>query len=165
MHRPDTELIIRNTIFGVEDSLVSTMGLLAGVAVAGVARETIILTGIILIAVEGFSMGVGSILTEHSVAEFQGKDTSVSRRDVKGGAIMLGSYIAAGFIPLIPYTFLPLGTAFWVSVALSLASLFSLGAIAARVFRTRVLAHGMEMLTIGGAALLIGVIVGRIVNL
>ena len=51
-------------IFGVEDSLVSTVGLLSGVAVAGVNRSGIFVTGVILIFVEAFSMGVGNFLSE-----------------------------------------------------------------------------------------------------
>jgi VIT1/CCC1 family predicted Fe2+/Mn2+ transporter len=51
-------IYLRNFIFGVEDSLVSTVGLLSGVAVAGVASRTILLTGVVLIFVEAFSMAV-----------------------------------------------------------------------------------------------------------
>ncbi|MDO8462714.1 MAG: VIT1/CCC1 transporter family protein [bacterium] len=159
-----TELLVRNIIFGVEDSLVSTMGLLAGVAVSGVSRSTIIVTGAILIFVEGFSMGAGSLLTEHSVAEFQGKEARVTKRDVLGGAIMLASYFFAGFIPLLPYVFLSVQAAFWVSIACSLLALFLLGIGGALVFRTRAIGHGLEMLLVGGGALAIGVAVGRVVH-
>ena len=50
----------RNFIFGVEDSLVSTVGLLSGVAIAGVPSRTILLTGVVLILVEAFSMAAGA---------------------------------------------------------------------------------------------------------
>ena len=46
-------LIVRNFTFGVEDSLVSTVALLAGIAIANVETKTIVLTGIVLIFVEG----------------------------------------------------------------------------------------------------------------
>lgn len=35
----------RNFIFGVEDSLVSTVGLLSGVAIAGVAQRSLLAVG------------------------------------------------------------------------------------------------------------------------
>ena len=60
-------LYMRNLIFGAEDSLVSTVGLLSGIAIGGVPKSAIILTGIVLIFVEAFSMGVGSYLSEYSV--------------------------------------------------------------------------------------------------
>jgi hypothetical protein len=43
---------LRNFIFGVEDSLVSTVGLLAGVAAGGVSSAAILTTGLVLIVVE-----------------------------------------------------------------------------------------------------------------
>lgn len=66
-------LIIRNFVFGVEDSLVSTVGLLAGIAFAGVEAKTVVLTGAVLIFVEAFSMGVGSLLSEQSVEQYEEK--------------------------------------------------------------------------------------------
>ena len=73
-------LIIRNFTFGVEDSLVSTVGLLAGIALAGVGRETIVVTGLVLIFVEAFSMGVGSLLSEQSVEEYESsKEVSLAK--------------------------------------------------------------------------------------
>ena len=50
----------------MEDSLVSTVGLLSGVAVANVPMTTILLTGLILIFVEAISMAAGSFLSEYS---------------------------------------------------------------------------------------------------
>ncbi len=60
---------LRNFIFGVEDSLVSTVGLLAGVAAAEISAQAILTTGLVLIVVEGFSMGIGSFLTEETTEE------------------------------------------------------------------------------------------------
>jgi len=62
--------LFRNFIFGVEDSLVSTVGLLSGIAAADTSRFTIITTGIVLIFVEAFSMGIGSFLSEETSEQF-----------------------------------------------------------------------------------------------
>ncbi len=66
----DRKVYLRNFVFGVEDSLVSTVGLLSGVAAAGVETKTIVLTGVVLIIVEALSMAVGSYLSEYSVEEY-----------------------------------------------------------------------------------------------
>ena len=63
-------LFMRNFVFGAEDSLVSTVGLLAGVATAGVLQKEIIISGVVLIFVEAFSMSVGSFLSERTTEEF-----------------------------------------------------------------------------------------------
>jgi len=57
-----TPLNFRNFVFGVEDSLVSTVWLLSGAAAVVVAQETVLPTDFVLIFVEEFSMGVGSFL-------------------------------------------------------------------------------------------------------
>ncbi|MDO8600668.1 MAG: VIT1/CCC1 transporter family protein [bacterium] len=156
-----TPLYIRNFIFGVEDSLVSTVGLLSGVAIAGVERHTILLTGLVLIFVEAFSMGVGSFLSEHSVEEYAAQREVSSRRSVGGAVIMFGSYLVSGFIPLAPYVLWQASSAFWISIVFSLAALFLLGACGARLFKIGILRKGFEMLFVGGIAIGVGVFVGQ----
>ncbi|MBI2483445.1 VIT1/CCC1 transporter family protein [Candidatus Uhrbacteria bacterium] len=155
----------RNAIFGVEDSLISTLGLLAGLAVADAERATIILTGVVLIAVEAFSMGVGSLLSEHSVEELESRRTLPMRKAASGGAVMFVSYVAAGFIPLGPYAIFPVSHALWYSVIGTLGALFVLGVLVAWESRTRMIRHGCEMLLFGGAAIAVGMIVGRLAQI
>jgi VIT1/CCC1 family predicted Fe2+/Mn2+ transporter len=153
---------VRNFIFGVEDSLVSTVGLLSGVAVAGLPRHDIFLTGIVLIFVEAFSMGVGSYLSESSAEEFTGTNKSLS---VQGSLIMFFSYFAAGFIPLAPYLIFNVNPALVFSISLSLLALFILGVVSSKFFKQKhTTKHGVKMLVIGGMAIAVGVIVGKLVN-
>jgi len=155
---------IRNFIFGVEDSLVSTVGLLSGVVVGGASKDVVILTGIVLIFVSALSMGVGSLLSEHSVEVYVKQGEVPLRRSVLGGLVMFFSYFVSGFIPLFPYLIIGVSYAFWVSIAVSLLSLFLLGAISGRVFHAKVFREGMEVVIIGGAAVVLGVIIGKIIG-
>lgn len=153
---------VRNFIFGVEDSLVSTVGLLSGIAVAGLSKHNIFLTGIVLIFVEAFSMGVGSYLSEESAEEYTRAKKSLS---LQGALIMFFSYFAAGFIPLAPYLVFSVNPAFFISIILSLVALFMLGLVSSKIFKTdHTLRHGIRMLIIGGAAIAVGIIVGKLVN-
>lgn len=155
---------LRNFIFGVEDSLVSTVGLLSGVAVVGTSAKTIILAGVVLIFVEAFSMGVGSLLSENVAKEFkEGREVSM-KRSLVPSLIMFLSYFFAGFIPLAPYIYLEVKTAFYVSIISALVALFILGMASARLTGRGIFRHGMEMLVIGGTAIGLGVLVGTIVN-
>ena len=151
---------IRNFIFGVEDSLVSTVGLLSGIAVAGTEPETIILAGIVLIAVEAFSMGAGSLLSEHSAREISLRQEVPIRTSFQSAAIMFLSYFFAGFIPLAPYIFPPVSLAFWTSIGASLFALLILGAVSGKKAGIRLLHPALEMLFIGGAAIGLGALVG-----
>ena len=155
---------MRNFIFGVEDSLVSTAGLLSGVASAGVSRGNILATGIILIFVEAFSMAVGSFLSERSAEEYLARAELPNRRSVGVGSVMFISYFATGFIPLFPYLVFDVSVAFPASIIASLITLFILGLVAARVFRVKLLRSGVRMLVVGGLAIALGVAVGSFVR-
>ncbi len=154
---------IRSFTFGVEDSLVSTVGLLAGLEAGGAARGVIIGTGIIYLFVEAFSMAVGSFLSEHSGAEYlsEGDQGSV-RRSFKDGGIMFLSFAVAGFVPLAPYLLAVQSLGFILSIALSAITLFILGVVNAKFTKTNFWKKGLEMLVLGGVAIGVGVAIGYI---
>ncbi|MFH2085410.1 MAG: VIT1/CCC1 transporter family protein [bacterium] len=161
-HHAPHDTYLRNFIFGVEDSLVSTVGLLAGVAAADISARAILTTGLVLIVVEGFSMGVGSFLTEETTEEMAG-DPLQTIEAIKGGATMLISYCLAGLIPLFPYAFLTGSTAITVSVILSLIGLLGLGYGTFLYFgRPHPWKHAFKMFLLGGSAVLMGMVVGNL---
>jgi VIT1/CCC1 family predicted Fe2+/Mn2+ transporter len=155
-------LVIRNFTFGVEDSLVSTVGLLAGIAVAGVAQESIVVTGTVLIFVEAFSMAVGSLLSEQSVEEYEARREVSLRKPALAAAVMFVSYVVAGLIPLIPYVISVSNSAVLWSVALTLLSLFLLGMFNAHLIKIRAWRDGLITLFMGGLAIAVGIVVGQL---
>jgi len=159
---------LRSFIFGVEDSLVSTVGLLSGVAASGAIMKSIVLAGVVLIFVEAFSMGAGSLLSENIAEEFSvGKETSMFASLVPS-IVMFFSYLFAGFIPLFPYIFFRISIAFWLSILFSLIALFVLGMVSVRLSHDgtagHMTKHGIRMLIVGGVSIALGVIVGMFVN-
>ncbi|MBI1908431.1 VIT1/CCC1 transporter family protein [Candidatus Uhrbacteria bacterium] len=60
---------IREIVFGLEDSLVSTVGTVTGVAVGSGDRFVVILSGVVLVVVEAISMAAGSYLSSKSARE------------------------------------------------------------------------------------------------
>lgn len=156
--------LYRNFIFGVEDSLVSTVGLLSGVAIAGVPRETIVLTGVVLILVEALSMAAGSFLSEVSAEEYEAAGAPTSRRSVWAGAVMFGSYFVAGFVPLFPYVVYPPGAAFQLSIVYSLLALFALGLLSGALSRSNLWRAALRMALVGGVAIAAGVGAGLLLS-
>ncbi len=156
---------IRNFIFGVEDSLVSTIGLVSGVAVAGQSNKSIVLTGTILVFVEAFSMGVGSLLSENSAEEFEGKKDVALSKDLGYAAVMFVSYLVSGFIIVAPYMFLNSRNAFWLAIGISVVGLFGLGVWSGKVARVHWLKRAVSMSLIGGVTILLGIIVGKIAGI
>src|SRR3989344_5900160 len=158
--RTTLALYMRNFVFGVEDSLVSTVGLLSGIAIAGVPRGTIFITGVVLIFVEAFSMAAGSFISEFSAEEYVGGEVSRGK-PVRAGIVMFFSYFVSGFIPLFPYLFFQTNQAFPVSIACSLAALFILGVASGRFVKKTLFGHGIRMLIVGGLAIGVGVRAGQ----
>lgn len=157
-------LYIRNFIFGAEDSLVSTVGLLAGVVSAGIARKEVVISGIVLICIEAFSMSVGSFLSERTTEESFSDYRPHESNSLLAAVIMFVSYLVCGLIPLSPYLILMIDQAFGWSIAISLAALFILGFVSAKILKTPVLRSGLRMLIVGGFAIGLGIIVGMIIK-
>ena len=157
-------IYIRNIIFGVEDSLVSTVGLLAGIA-SQTSREIILLTGIVYIFVEGFSMAVGSFLSEEATEEYLSLKKVPFKQSIIGSIVMFFSFVLAGLIQIAPYIFIFSQTAVMVSIAASIVALFILGFISGEVTKTGMFSRGLRMAILAGAAIFIGIMVGKFVSI
>lgn len=150
-----------NFTFGVEDSLVSTVGLASGIAVAGMETKAILLTGMVLIFVEALSMGVGSFLTDQSVSEFDSHKEEPAKNSIPGAIVMFLSYYFAGLIPLVPYILLGSKSGFWASIFVTLCSLFALGYVNGSYSKVHPIKEGVKMASFGGLAILGGVLIGQ----
>lgn len=153
-------LYLRTIIFGINDSLVSTVGFLAGINVAGVPRTTVILTGIIYALVEAFSMAMGDFLSEETAEEYVKHGNIRDRSPAIAAVLMFVSSVLAALVPLMPYLLFTGGEALLVSCAASILGLFIVGAASARFSRLPVLWRGARMALLGGAAIGMGVVVG-----
>jgi VIT1/CCC1 family predicted Fe2+/Mn2+ transporter len=159
------ELYIRNIIFGISDSLVSTVGLLAGIDVSGTSKHIIILTGVTYAFVEAFSMAVGSFLSEESVEEDNINGEVKTSGPFVAGTIMFLSFIVASFIPIMPYMFLGLTVALFLSIGVSIVALFIVGVISAGKNKVNLLKSGLRMALLGGMAIILGVVVGKFLKI
>ena len=156
-------LYLRTIIFGINDSLVSTVGFLAGINVAGVPRSTIVLTGIIYATVEAFSMATGDFISEESAEEYESKSSVNNHSSIVAGVIMFISSVLAALVPLAPYLIFANGTALIVSAGASIIGLFIVGVLSARFSRLPVVWRGVRMAVLGGGSIIIGIIVGLFV--
>lgn len=146
----------RNLLFGAEDSLVSTVGVLFGVASSSAyTQQQILVTGLIVIAVEALSMGAGSYLTETETEEYEGSGDGKSSHIVSA-LIMFASYVFFGLITLLPYLVIPVSSARYISLTFTLVILFLLGFLP-----TRNIKSAIRMAVIAGFAVLIGFVLAR----
>ncbi|PIR67000.1 MAG: hypothetical protein COU51_00905 [Parcubacteria group bacterium CG10_big_fil_rev_8_21_14_0_10_36_14] len=127
-------------------------------------KMTILVTGMILIFVEAFSMGAGSFISEHSAQEYAKKKNN-DRQTTSASLVMFVSYFIAGLIPIFPYLIMDIELAFWVSISASVLGLGLLGFINAKIYNTKVFHHAFEMLLIGGVAIGVGTLVGKLADM
>lgn len=95
---------IRDIVFGLEDGLVSTVGVLTGIASGTNDHFVVILSGFVLVIVEALSMGVGSFLSTQSEKDMQQrrfKDLkALIKEDPKAAeAILVRHYKEIGLTP------------------------------------------------------------------
>lgn len=93
---------VRNLVYGLEDSFISTTGLLVGITFAGVPLPYIVTSGVILILVEALSMAFGSMVSEESFL-IAAKNSYTTTRLFLYASTMFVSYVAAGVLVLLPY--------------------------------------------------------------
>lgn len=149
---------LRSIVFGCQDALVSTTGIVIGISAAVSNRQFIVLSALVTVSVEALSMAAGQYLSEKSV-----HDLSNNRhRDnlALGSLFMFISYLVGGFIPIIPILIFPINISPLITTLFSFIGLFALGFLKAKFFANHPWRSAIEMLVIGGLATLIGLLVG-----
>jgi predicted membrane protein (TIGR00267 family) len=95
---------IRQLVFGFEDSLVSTLGAITGIAGGSQDNYVVVLAGVVIIFVESLSMGVGTFLSSKSEREVIEatieKERKLITRDPEGEKKEIRAYLKRrGFKP------------------------------------------------------------------
>lgn len=152
---------LRSIVFGLQDSLVSTTGVVAGISTGVSDPKIILLAGLVAVAVEALSMGAGQYLSERSVHQLEKNHTD---NLIVGASLMFLSYAVAGVVPIAPVLFLPYPGSILLSVTFALFALFLVGFLTGRFLNVSALRNGVTMLFVGGLATVLGVIVGIILK-
>lgn len=113
---------VRNLVYGLEDSFISTTGVVVGVTFAGLPNIHIIITGIVLVLAEALSMAFGSFISEESFL-IASKSSYTIGQVIFYATTMFISYVSAGILILIPY-FLNLKYNYAYSVGIAIVSIF-----------------------------------------
>lgn len=151
---------LQSAMFGFNDALVSTTGVIVGISTGTSNKEVVILAGVVTILVEALSMGSGQYLSSKSAHQL---DKSESFRvPIISGIIMFFAYFAAGLVPLIPIIFFPIEYSRNVAIVAALTGLLILGYVKGKVVKVSPIRSALEIFVIGGLATAIGIVVGNI---
>lgn len=83
----------------------------------------------------------------------------------KNAVFMLFSYIFGGMFPLISYLLLPISSAIYISVGVTLLGLFLLGVATTHYTSTKPSKAGFRLVIMGGTAFVVGVVVGELASI
>lgn len=153
---------LQSAMFGFNDALVSTTGVIVGVAAGTGSKEVVILAGAVTILVEALSMGSGQYLSARSAHQLE--KTESFRGPLIGGIIMFVSYFLAGLVPLLAIILFPISYAAYVAIGASLTCLLVLGYLKGKVVGASPIRSALEVFIIGGVGTAIGLIVGTVLN-
>ncbi|OGK17149.1 hypothetical protein A2690_02145 [Candidatus Roizmanbacteria bacterium RIFCSPHIGHO2_01_FULL_39_12b] len=150
---------LRSILFGIEDSLVSTTGLIAGISIGSDNSKFILLAGFVAVAIEAVSMGAGEYLSDDAVRELE-KLRRYKGNPLLSGTLMLVSYFFAGMIPLLPIIFFKFPLSLLLSITFAFLGLFLLGYIKGKILNVSPIKGGIKILLVGGLATILGIFVG-----
>jgi VIT1/CCC1 family predicted Fe2+/Mn2+ transporter len=159
---------VRAGVFGVQDGIVSTFGLVMGVAGAQVSPEAVLIAGVAGAVSGAVSMGAGEyvsvkvqreMLTARGAVEDDGNVSPHRAAFANSGLFVLG----AAF-PLAPFLVLVGLPAVVTSSVLSIVALFVTGALLTRLTKRSPWTSGARMLVIGGGAGVLGYLVGSLLG-
>ncbi|KKU33997.1 MAG: hypothetical protein UX57_C0003G0014 [Candidatus Uhrbacteria bacterium GW2011_GWE2_46_68] len=155
---------MREVIFGMEDSLITSLGTVTGMAAGGQDRFVILLSGVVVTIVSIASMSAGSYLSAKSAIGIQKPFQSESRlvfASLRSALTMAVSYAAGGFLPLLPYLFLPIATALYITPCFIALILFCVGIGSAYYTKRSYWKSGLEMMGVSLGAAVIGYLIGQ----
>ena len=157
---------VRELVYGANDGLITTFAVVAGVSGGGLAPVAVIICGVANLLADGLSMGVGNYLairSHESVLQAQGLPEQETY-PVKHGFATFIAFVLAGVIPLLPYVSgLAPDASFRWSVALTLLTMFAIGATRSTVGMIVWWRGGLEMLGLGGVVALVAYWTGALV--
>lgn len=150
---------LRSGLFGLQDGLVSTTGVVVGISAGVEDKMIIILAAFVAVSVEASSMAAGQYTSEKAVHQMDktGKHTD---NLLIGALIMFLSYFLAGLVPIIPTVILNQPEARAISVIAAFIGLFIVGFVKGKIVQHNALRSAIELFIIGGIATAIGLIVG-----
>lgn len=161
---------LRDIVFGVHDALLTNIGIVTGFVAALQDSKLIIIAALIDVFISAFAMAFGTYLSRTSESEYLErrleKESHADLQDslanpITAGIVMWATYVVAGMIPLIPF-FMPISTveAMRYGVVLALFVFFGVGMLKGIITRTSAVKSGLQFLSFGGFAAVIGYLIG-----
>jgi len=154
---------LRSLMFGLQDGIVSTTGVVVGISTGVNNKEIVVLAALVAVTVEATSMAAGLYSSEKAVHQM---DKSGKHTDslLIGALIMFIAYMIGGSFSIIPTIIFDQSTGRILAVASAFTGLFIIGYIKGHIVEHKPLRSAVELFIIGSIATTIGVIVGNLLK-
>ncbi|WP_207308847.1 VIT1/CCC1 transporter family protein [Marinobacter salicampi] len=138
-------------VYGANDGLITTFAIVAGVAGAGLSNSVVLILGFASLLADGFSMATSDYLAERTPSD-QHSGSNRAPAMKHGLATFIG-FVTPGVVPLIAYL-IPISDEyrFPLAGAMTLVTLFVVGAGRGLVATLPPWRAGAEMLVVGALA-------------
>lgn len=150
---------LRSGMFGLQDGLVSTTGVVVGISTGIDNKPIIVLAALVAVMVEATSMAAGQYSSEKAVHQMDktGKHTDSL---LLGALIMFVAYFIGGLFSIIPTVLFRQPEARYIAIMSSFIGLFIVGYIKGKVVDHKPMRSAIELFIIGAVATSIGIAVG-----
>ena len=150
---------LRSGLFGIQDGLVSTTGVVVGISTGVEDKAIIILASLVAVTVEASSMAAGQYSSEKAVHQMDktGKHTDSL---IVGTAVMFFGYLLGGIVPIVPTILFNQPEARIIAIIAAFIGLFILGYVKGHIVEHKPLRSAVELFIIGAIATTIGLLVG-----
>jgi VIT1/CCC1 family predicted Fe2+/Mn2+ transporter len=158
LHREPTGVLdiarhyIRDIVYGANDGIITTFAVVAGVTGGALSTKAVLIVGTANLLADGLSMGVGNYLSirSHESARAAQDLPEEEAAPLRHGTATFIAFAIAGGLPLLPYAFgAPTDLRFGLSIVVTFAALFVMGALRSLVTVDHWSAAGLEMLLLG----------------
>lgn len=154
---------LRSALFGLQDGLVSTTGVVMGISTGVEDKSIIILASLVALTVEASSMAAGQYSSEKAVHQMN-KSSKHTDSVLLGAVIMFFSYLVAGLVPITPVLIFNQPDARIFTIIFAFIGLFIIGYVKGKIVAHKPFRSAVELFIIGAIATSIGLIVGQLLK-
>lgn len=150
---------LRSLMFGLQDGIVSTTGVVVGISIGISNKEIIVLAALVAVMVEASSMAAGQYSSEKAVHQMDKTGRHTDNLYI-GALIMFIAYLIGGSFSIIPTLIFDQPLARTLAVISAFVGLFIIGYIKGHLVEHKPFRSAIELFIIGSIATIVGVVVG-----
>lgn len=151
---------LRSLMFGLQDGIVSTTGVVVGISTGLDNKSVIVLAALVAVMVEASSMAAGQYSSEKAVHQMDRTGKHTDNLYI-GALIMFAAYLLGGMFSVIPTLIFDQPAARYIAIGSSFVGLFIIGYMKGQIVEHKPWRSAIELFIIGSIATTVGIIVGH----